>query len=559
MNPMKDTFIHLRDLYRSSPIMAVSLIAAAVAFASTPLAFALMGRMKWFNARRGRTLLRPAFWSVVCSMILVMTIPAFILALLVKSEHFDENRYAFDPNRTISPIDQGRQYEARTLLDSVQKLDEGVRAEQERLAAIRKDLVDSVKKLDTAMLALRESARQAPAVIPPMNEVLERMGGIRKAVGLDAPQQVTNLKYDPTAMTANAPGTTSPIAASPVPQPTAPVAVATNGLSRPEIDAILATVPEPQKPLAVMLPLSDLPPGWVMSKIPGKAASPYVETFNAENLYEKMDGRAESFIQNGVKGMACCSYHPKGNEESEIQLFVFEMGNSLKARGKFDSEKPDEAKPTAIGEGAYTAAGSVFVHADKYYTIVNVAQDEPKLAEFALDLAKRVAALQKSTKSSGPTAQDLFNLFPAEPKRSGTKYVAQDVFGYSFLSDVFIADYKSGDVEFQGFLRPYASAEEAKKVFETYVDTARKDGAVLKTIDDSKADKMVMSSNIGMFDVIFLKGNAVGGSNGASDAKPAEALAREFAKSLPANVPVIEPDKKSVPAEGGADAEKQEK
>ena len=138
-----------------------------------------------------------------------------------------------------------------------------------------------------------------------------------------------------------------------------------------------------------------------------------------------MDGRAESFIQNGVKGMACCSYHPKGNEDSEIQLFVFEMGDPLKARGKFDSEKPDEAKPTTIGEGAYTAAGSVFVHADKFYTIVNVAQDEPKLAEFALDLAKRVAALQKSKKSSGPTAQDLFDLFPAEPKRSGTKYVAK--------------------------------------------------------------------------------------------------------------------------------------
>src|SRR4051812_32041356 len=107
----------LLELFQSSPVTAIALIAAAVAFATTPLAFALMGWMKWFNARRGRTLLRPSFWSVTCSMVLVMSIPGILLALLVKSEHFDANRYEFDPNRTISPVDQGRQYEARTLLE----------------------------------------------------------------------------------------------------------------------------------------------------------------------------------------------------------------------------------------------------------------------------------------------------------------------------------------------------------------------------------------------------------------------------------------------------------
>jgi hypothetical protein len=146
--------------------------------------------------------------------------------------------------------------------------------------------------------------------------------------------------------------------------------------------------------------------------------------------------------------------------------------------------------------------------------------------------------------------EDLFKLFPTEPKRSGEKYVAQDVFGYSFLNDVFLADYEVGEMKFQGFLRPYATPEDAKKVFENYVETAKKDGAKLTEIGDSKAEKMIVSDNIGLVDVVFLKGNAVGGANGATDPKPAEAFARDFAKSLPASVPIIQGDDKKTDRQG---------
>ncbi len=51
---------------------------------------------------------------------------------------------------------------------------------------------------------------------------------------------------------------------------------------------------------------------------------------------------------------------------------------------------------------------------------------------------------------------------------------------------------------------------------------------------------MVVSSNIGLIDAVFLKGNAVAGANGATDAAKAESFARDFAKTLPDRVPVID-------------------
>jgi hypothetical protein len=115
------------------------------------------------------------------------------------------------------------------------------------------------------------------------------------------------------------------------------------------------------------------------------------------------------------------------------------------------------------------------------------------------------------------------------------------VFGYSFLADVFMADYQGDDVTWQGFLRPYASADEAKAIFEKYIETAREDGATIEPVDDSGADRMVVAANedIGLTDILFLKGNAVGGANGATVAKPAEAFAKAFAKALPQSVPFL--------------------
>ncbi len=102
-----------------------------------------------------------------------------------------------------------------------------------------------------------------------------------------------------------------------------------------------------------------------------------------------------------------------------------------------------------------------------------------------------------------------------------------------------MADYKDGDVTWQGFLRPYRDAEEAKAVFQKYIAGVKKDGAEIKTTTADGADEIVISNNIGLVDVVFRKGNTLAGANGGTSAAPAEAFARALAKSLPATVPTI--------------------
>lgn len=123
--------------------------------------------------------------------------------------------------------------------------------------------------------------------------------------------------------------------------------------------------------------------------------------------------------------------------------------------------------------------------------------------------------------------------------------MAQDVFGYSFLSDVFMADYKDGANTWQGFLRPYQTPDDARKILESYQETVKKDGAKITKLEVEGADEFIVSDNIGLIDVLFRKGNVVGGANGADGPmkrEKAEAFARTLLKGLPATLPPLETD-----------------
>ena len=566
------------------PLLVVALLAALVAIATTPLAFAVLGRMEWFKARRGRVMQRPEFASIVAAMILVMMIPAIFAALVLKSRSFDKNRYEFDPNRTWSVLAQGRGFK------SLEEADAAVKNEMERLAVERKNLVDNVKKLDQAMLSLR-TAGTAAQVAQTFPAVLQSLAGVRKSVGVDGPQQLVDDTALPVevqnALAAAGRGVGTIVVASPAPaaagSTSATPAPAGSGLTPAQLQAELSAVPEPQKGIAAMLPLNGLPAEWTV----GKSGDRYTETFNAENLYEKIDGRAESFLQYDVKGMAYTFYHPTGDPSNELQLYIYEMANPLKALGKYGSEKPDEAKVIPVGDEGYTAAGSTLFYAGKYYNQIVSTKDDPKFAAFAVDLAKRVAAQQKpgaaaaapsvaavrrgspdpadssvarsgdlaTTEPQGEgepqaaaakpaargevTPATYFAFLPPGNKQGGDKYVAQDVFGYSFLSDVFMADYKEKEATWQGFLRPYKDDKEAKEMLVKYRESVKQDGAELKPLQAEGADEMIVSSNIGLFDVIFRKGNTLAGANGATSLKPAEAFARALAKTMPAHVPLM--------------------
>ena len=56
---MTGLWAQYRDELWSDPFLVLALSAALFALATTPLVFAVLGRLEWFKARRGRIMQRP--------------------------------------------------------------------------------------------------------------------------------------------------------------------------------------------------------------------------------------------------------------------------------------------------------------------------------------------------------------------------------------------------------------------------------------------------------------------------------------------------------------------
>jgi len=82
-------------------------------------------------------------------------------------------------------------------------------------------------------------------------------------------------------------------------------------------------------------------------------------------------------------------------------------------------------------------------------------------------------------------------------------------------------------------------------VFNKYLEGAKLDGAEIKTVAAEGADRMIVSANIGLIDVLFLRGNVVGGANGATEEKPAEASRAPSSRACPPKSPRSRPEIKA--------------
>ena len=330
-----------------------------------------------------------------------------------------------------------------------------------------------------------------------------------------------------------------------------PTAGTGNGLAPAQVEAEIAAVPEPQKAIAAMLPLGDLPPGWTQ-------ASREPSTSNVQRRQPLREDRRPRRELPPVRGQGhglrllppdrrpvqrAAALHLRDGRcaqgPGQVRLGEARRGqgragrrrglhrrrqHALLRRQVLHPDRLDAGRPQVrclrAGAGQARrrqakagrqpcAGGGRSRHLSRPWRRLQFRPPNPRRRP------RRFSPPPPIPRPRSPPRR-YFAFLPAAGKQGDPKYVAQDVFGYSFLSDVFMADYKEGDVTWQGFLRPYRDAKEAKAVLEKYVAGVKKDGAEVKTLTAEGADEMVVSTNIGLVDVVFRKGNTLAGANGAT-------------------------------------------
>ena len=124
-------------------------------------------------------------------------------------------------------------------------------------------------------------------------------------------------------------------------------------------------------------------PGW---RVPGNVAH-----FTPDTLYQKINGRADTYLQFHVVGLTFGSYSHETESRRRVDVFWYDMGEPVNAVSIYQAEAPPEATAVSIGAEGYRVGGAVFFRKGSSYVQVMAGGPGEADADVVLEIARCIA------------------------------------------------------------------------------------------------------------------------------------------------------------------------
>jgi hypothetical protein len=256
-----------------------------------------------------------------------------------------------------------------------------------------------------------------------------------------------------------------------------------------------------------------------------------IRIFTPENLWEKINGRADIYLAYRMVDMTFGTYRSEADPEQFVDVYQYDMGSPDNAFGIYRAELPPDPKPIDVGREGYATPGGVFFWKGQHYVRVEAADDNAVLAAAAEGVAR---ALGKSITGSDQPLWAEAILPTADRVEGKFEYHASDAFSLDFLSDVFSAEYAVDGATFQTFIHRGEDAAATQRVFDAYRVFFKDYGSILRE-EGSEGFDMLIGDSGGIIDAVFVKGRYLGGVSGAPSVELAAERCVSFAKAIEAD------------------------
>lgn len=174
-----------------------------------------------------------------------------------------------------------------------------------------------------------------------------------------------------------------------------------------------------------------------------------LENFNPDNLYDKIDGKAELYLAAGFVQMRSQRFALKTAPDDWVEWFEYDLGSLANAFSVFSTQRRSEGQPLALTPYAYaTQNGLYFVAGSKYIEALG-STPNPALMEAIRTLARGSVAQAPGALARLPELE----MFPPEGlvPASHTLQVA-DGFGFAQFTNVYSARYHLDGAEVTAFV-----------------------------------------------------------------------------------------------------------
>jgi hypothetical protein len=208
--------------------------------------------------------------------------------------------------------------------------------------------------------------------------------------------------------------------------------------------------------LATLLPASREIPGWSLDGEP--------LAYEAENLWEYIDGSAENFLAFDFLRMVTQGYASEAQKGLKVE--IYELSSPLMAYGIYAQMRSPGLAFHEIGNEAFADEYTVNFWKDRYFVRVAVFEKSDELSAALKVFASAIAAkIQRA--GTLPPESCAFADEGLVPKSTG--YLTKGVLGREQFPPSFVASYRVGDEQAKLYLSTLADSAAARDTLGWYI------------------------------------------------------------------------------------------
>ena len=204
--------------------------------------------------------------------------------------------------------------------------------------------------------------------------------------------------------------------------------------------------------------------GWVLNET--------VEIFDANNLYDRINGAAPGYILFNFNELTCFEYNQKADGENQpyITVQVYRHATCEDAFGIYSSERPSQTDFLAIGAEGYQEGSMLNFFVDRLYVKI----ESPSTAEKTAIAVRQIAQEFGRKVNPQPVFPALLQIFPVDHKIARSEmYISSNFLGHEFLGKAFTANYEASGKKYQLFIIDAGNADQAKVTLNRYLQFAK--------------------------------------------------------------------------------------
>lgn len=251
------------------------------------------------------------------------------------------------------------------------------------------------------------------------------------------------------------------------------------------------------------------------------------EQFTPDNLYDKIDGKAELYVSTGVARMDCQRFALKDAPDEWFEWFCYSMNGVPQAFSVFSTQRRSEGETLDLTPYAYRTKNAIFFAAGTNYVEIVGSSGNESLLNAIIAMAKNFV----TASSVGGGQMQEMQLLPTNNIVTGSITLqASDAFGFDQFKNVFTAQYNLNGSEAMAFVTTCVSPEAAAALRDAYRKFLLENGG--KETPAANAELGSAIEIMGAFEIIFCQSSVVAGVHSAPSLPVATQLASELQQRL---------------------------